>query len=135
VGLAVIASLQDIANKAACSSGISPSACKYTMPMYTLWMAAFVGNLVGPEHHELHGLVLQSPSFVWWHAGVQPSSFLVDRVDKRNCEHCRQHAGHCLNWSIQHLSILQFPLTVVPQVMVFAICPFTLFFYEADSDL
>lgn len=57
--------LQDVANKAACSLGVSPSACKYTLPMYQLWLAVFVGNLV----------------------------------------------------------------------LVFAIIPFTLFFYEADSDL
>lgn len=57
--------VQDVANKAACSSGISPSACSYTLPMYTLWQAAFIANLV----------------------------------------------------------------------MVFAFIPFTLFFYEADSDL
>lgn len=67
LSLAVIAVLMfpmDVANKAACSTGISPSACTYTLPMYTLWMAVFIMILV----------------------------------------------------------------------MVFAIVPFTLFFYEADSD-
>jgi LMBR1 domain-containing protein 1 len=54
-----------VANKQACSLGISPSSCHYTLPMPQLWMAVFITDLV----------------------------------------------------------------------MVFAFIPFTMFFYEADSDL
>ena len=55
----------DVANTKACSNSVSPSSCTSTLPMYDLWLAAFITNLV----------------------------------------------------------------------MVWAVCPFTLFFYEADSDL
>ena len=55
----------DVANTATCSQGVSPSACDRTLPMYEIWLAMFITNLV----------------------------------------------------------------------MTWAICPFTLFFYEADSDL
>lgn len=36
----------DVANQEACSSGVSPSACTYTLPMETLWNAVFIANLV-----------------------------------------------------------------------------------------
>ncbi len=36
----------DVANTKACSQGVSPSSCTYTLPMYTLWLAIFIGNLV-----------------------------------------------------------------------------------------
>lgn len=36
----------DVANTNACSSSISPSACKYTLPMTQLWYAVFIANLV-----------------------------------------------------------------------------------------
>ncbi|GFH27013.1 uncharacterized protein HaLaN_25264 [Haematococcus lacustris] len=36
----------DVANKAACSANLSPTACSYTLPMYTIWMAVFIANLV-----------------------------------------------------------------------------------------
>ena len=36
----------DIANKKACSNGFSPTACTYSLPMYTMWMAAFISILV-----------------------------------------------------------------------------------------
>ncbi|GFR51273.1 hypothetical protein Agub_g13581 [Astrephomene gubernaculifera] len=36
----------DVANTQACSASISPSACKYTLPMTQLWYAVFIANLV-----------------------------------------------------------------------------------------
>ena len=35
----------DIANKKACAANFSPTACNYTLPMYTLWLAAFIAIL------------------------------------------------------------------------------------------
>ena len=35
----------DIANKKACSLSLSPTACTYTLPMYTMWLAAFISIL------------------------------------------------------------------------------------------
>lgn len=36
----------DVANKRACSSALSPTACTYTLPMYQLWLAVFITNLI-----------------------------------------------------------------------------------------
>lgn len=36
----------DVANTRACSTGVSPSACTLTLPMYTLWQAVFISGLV-----------------------------------------------------------------------------------------
>jgi LMBR1 domain-containing protein 1 len=36
----------DVANRKACSSQYSPSACNYTLPMYNIWLALFICILV-----------------------------------------------------------------------------------------
>lgn len=36
----------DVANKAACASNYSPSACTYTLPMYEIWLSIFIAVLV-----------------------------------------------------------------------------------------
>mmetsp|Transcript_6763 Transcript_6763/g.16842 ORF Transcript_6763/g.16842 Transcript_6763/m.16842 type:complete len:534 (-) Transcript_6763:748-2349(-) len=47
--LAVVSVLMfplDVANKAACSQRVMISSCHYTLPMYQLWLAVFITNLV-----------------------------------------------------------------------------------------
>lgn len=36
----------DVANTDACAQSVSPSSCKYTLPMKQLWWSVFIGNLV-----------------------------------------------------------------------------------------
>eukprot|EP00195_Chlamydomonas_chlamydogama_P008628 CAMPEP_0202892730 /NCGR_PEP_ID=MMETSP1392-20130828/2430_1 /ASSEMBLY_ACC=CAM_ASM_000868 /TAXON_ID=225041 /ORGANISM="Chlamydomonas chlamydogama, Strain SAG 11-48b" /LENGTH=199 /DNA_ID=CAMNT_0049576793 /DNA_START=160 /DNA_END=756 /DNA_ORIENTATION=+ len=36
----------DVANKAACAQDVAVSSCTYTLPMYEMWLAMFIANLV-----------------------------------------------------------------------------------------
>jgi LMBR1 domain-containing protein 1 len=36
----------DVANRAACSSAVIETACKFTLPMQQMWQAVFITNLV-----------------------------------------------------------------------------------------
>jgi hypothetical protein len=123
--------VQDIANKAACKSGISPSACSYTMPMYTLWLAAFVGNLVGAEIHLCFSGMIGTLPFDIRPAYSTQARTVMHGWSRWTCWWCMGFIFAEQNAPIvfSHLGIS------LMQVMVFAICPFTLFFYEADSEL
>lgn len=48
LSLAIISVLlfpMDVANTSACQQSVSPSSCKYTLPMKQLWWSVFIANL------------------------------------------------------------------------------------------